>query len=319
MKWFEAMKRALPFPYWLFILVMFWPFFVVYFVFANFLGRPKKQVIVRSLLAMVAVVFFLGLITALNEKLETQTTKIGPPATSTTESAKVEEKRSETASVKETEGVANNLQKAKVLVVVDGDTVEVEIDGKSERIRMIGVDTPEVVDPRKPVQCFGKEASAFTKTALSGAFVWLESDSTQGDRDKYGRLLRYVWTDQGKTDFNKKLIAEGYAHEYTYNVPYIYRDEYLKAEKNAESRYLGLWDSSVCPTITVTIVSSRASTPKTNCIYSCSGPDKDCSDFKSQKEAQDFFGCCGFSANFDPMRLDNAKGNGNGLACESLP
>src|SRR3989304_444673 len=77
-----------------------------------------------------------------------------------------------------------------VVKVVDGDTIDVQIGEKIERVRMIGVDTPETVDSRKTAQCFGKEASNKTKEMLGGKNVRLESDSTQDDRDKYGRLLR---------------------------------------------------------------------------------------------------------------------------------
>src|SRR3989338_322463 len=100
-----------------------------------------------------------------------------------------------------------------VVKVIDGDTIDVKIGTKIERIRMVGMDTPEIVDPRKAVQCFGKEASNRTKLLLTGKSVALQSDPTQGERDKYGRLLRYVILDG--LNFNKRLIAEGYAHEYT--------------------------------------------------------------------------------------------------------
>ena len=80
-----------------------------------------------------------------------------------------------------------------VVKIVDGDTIDVSIDGQTERIRFIGLNTPETVDPRKPVECFGQEASKKVNEVLSGREVLLKVDSTQGDRDKYGRLLRYVY------------------------------------------------------------------------------------------------------------------------------
>jgi endonuclease YncB( thermonuclease family) len=76
-----------------------------------------------------------------------------------------------------------------VLKVVDGDTIHVSVDGKKLKIRMIGLDTPETVDPRKPVQCFGREASAQAKTLLGGQQVYLETDPSQDTIDKYGRTL----------------------------------------------------------------------------------------------------------------------------------
>jgi micrococcal nuclease len=130
-----------------------------------------------------------------------------------------------------------------VTKVVDGDTIKVNIDGNIETIRLIGVDTPETVDPRKPVQCFGMEASNKTKEILTGRKVRLEADPSQGERDKYGRLLRYVFLPSG-IDFNLQLIQEGYAHEYTYKVPYKYQREFKAAEKNAIENNIGLWGTS---------------------------------------------------------------------------
>ena len=77
--------------------------------------------------------------------------------------------------------------------VVDGDTIKVSMNGKVETLRLIGIDTPETKDPRKPVQCFGAEASRKATELLAGQKVRLEADASQGERDKYGRLLRYVW------------------------------------------------------------------------------------------------------------------------------
>lgn len=132
-----------------------------------------------------------------------------------------------------------------VIKVVDGDTIHVSVDGTNQTVRLIGIDTPEVVDPRKPVQCFGKEASSRAKEILTGKQVRLENDLAQGDKDKYGRLLRYVFLADG-TNFNKKMITDGYAHEYTYNLPYKYRDEFKLAEKDARINKRGLWADNVC-------------------------------------------------------------------------
>ena len=91
--------------------------------------------------------------------------------------------------------------------VVDGDTIEITRYGKSEKVRLIGVDTPETLDPRKTVQCFGKEASDFSKSSLSQKVVRLEFDPNVGERDKYNRLLAYVWVDG--TLYNKPLFCSG--------------------------------------------------------------------------------------------------------------
>ncbi len=132
-----------------------------------------------------------------------------------------------------------------VIEVVDGDTIKVSIDGKTETLRLIGIDTPETKDPRKPVQCFGQEASNNAKKLLEGKKVRLESDESQSARDKYDRLLRYVYLEDG-TSYNKQIIADGYAHEYTYDTPYKYQQEYKQAQKDAEANNKGLWSPDTC-------------------------------------------------------------------------
>lgn len=133
-----------------------------------------------------------------------------------------------------------------VVSVIDGDTLKVNINGTTETLRLIGIDTPETVDPRKPVQCFGEEASKKAKETLTDKKVRLEADSTQGERDKYQRLLRYVYLEDG-TSFNKLMIEEGYAHEYTYQSnPYKYQTEFIDAEKSARENKRGLWGEATC-------------------------------------------------------------------------
>lgn len=134
----------------------------------------------------------------------------------------------------------------KVLKVVDGDTLDIDIDGKTERLRLIGMDTPETVDPRKTVQCFGKEASDKAKEILNEKMVSIEADNSQGERDSYGRLLRYVYLEDG-TLFNKYMIAEGYAHEYTYQSnPYKYQTDFQETEKQSREAKKGLWNPDTC-------------------------------------------------------------------------
>jgi len=126
--------------------------------------------------------------------------------------------------------------------VVDGDTIKL---ANGDTVRLIGIDTPETVDPRKPVQCFGEEASARTRELLDGEHVYLEYDPTQGRVDRYGRTLAYVWTTDGSL-VNEQLVAEGYAHEYTYEIPYKYRDEFNAAEASARDNERGLWAAGAC-------------------------------------------------------------------------
>ena len=121
--------------------------------------------------------------------------------------------------------------------VIDGDTIIVEIDGKQERVRLIGVDTPETVHPSKPVEYFGKEASEFTKRMVEGKKVRLEFDWQK--RDKYGRLLAYVYLPDG-TFLNAEIIKQGYGFAYT-RFPFKYLEEFRQYERKARENSRGLW------------------------------------------------------------------------------
>ena len=123
--------------------------------------------------------------------------------------------------------------------VVDGDTIIVEIDGKKERIRLIGVDTPETVHPNKPVEHYGKEASAFTKKLAEGEMVRLECDDDTQRRDRYGRLLAYVYLPDG-TFLNAEIIKQGYGFAYT-RFPFKYMEQFRQYERSARETGTGLW------------------------------------------------------------------------------
>ena len=132
---------------------------------------------------------------------------------------------------------------ARVTKNVDGDTIKVYVGGRTESIRMIGVDTPETVHPSKPVEYFGKEASNFTKRMCHvGDTVYLTYD--WDPRDKYNRLLAYVWYKaEGKWVLhNLNLIANGYGHAYT---SFAFKQDYMnlftQAERNARNNDRGLW------------------------------------------------------------------------------
>lgn len=124
-----------------------------------------------------------------------------------------------------------------VSYVVDGDTINIEEIGS---IRLIGIDTPETVDPRKEVQCFGIEASNKARELLEDQIVTLELDSSQGYTDKYGRVLAYVYLEDGRM-FNELMLSLGYAYEYTYNTPYKYQDIFKNEQNIARENRLGLW------------------------------------------------------------------------------
>lgn len=147
----------------------------------------------------------------------------------------------------------------KVTRVIDGDTIEIEPSASSgqkvrERVRYLGIDTPETVDPRKPVQCFGVEASKKNRELVEGKAVRLEKDIT--DKDKYGRLLRYVYVDpsvsSGQVLFvNLELVKQGFAFSYTYPPDVKHQTEILEAEKEAREANRGLWQA--CPAASPTI------------------------------------------------------------------
>lgn len=127
-----------------------------------------------------------------------------------------------------------------VKTVIDGDTLIIETPDGEEKVRLIGIDTPEV-DPNKGgPECYGKEASKRTKELVEGQSIKVETDSTQGTRDKYDRLLAYVRLSDGAI-LNETLIKEGYAREYTFNQPYRYQSEFKSAQSQAKSGKRGLW------------------------------------------------------------------------------
>lgn len=128
--------------------------------------------------------------------------------------------------------------------IIDGDTVRVSIGGKIEKVRLIGVNAPELGDSRARVRCFAYAAKWFAREKLQGLTVTLESDPTQADRDRYGRLLRYAFWNNG--NFNLYIIKQGFAYEYTYNRPYRYQEEFKDAQQYAEGSKWGLWDPKEC-------------------------------------------------------------------------
>jgi len=118
--------------------------------------------------------------------------------------------------------------------VVDGDTI---LLNNGERVRLIGVDTPETKHPKKPVEYFGKEASAFTKKMVEGEVVTLKYDWQS--KDKYGRTLAYVYLKDG-TFLNAEIVKQGYGHAYT-RFPFKYLEQFKEYEKEARENKRGLW------------------------------------------------------------------------------
>lgn len=126
---------------------------------------------------------------------------------------------------------------------VDGDTIVVNMNGRAETIRFIGIDTPETHKPNTPVQCYGPAAAAHTKNviAAAGGKVRLVSDSLSTNRDRYDRLLRYVYLPDG-TNVNELNIKQGYAFYYPY-FPFSKRGAFSAAEQQAMTAHRGLWSA----------------------------------------------------------------------------
>ena len=193
--------------------------------------------------------------------------------------------------------------------VVDGDTIRVST---GVTLRLIGMDTPETVDPRKPVQCFGREASTHAHELLDNTSVSLEYDPTQGRLDRYGRTLAYVWMSDGRL-FNQLMIEDGFAHEYTYSVPYKYQAAFIAAEQDARLTERGLWSPTTCAGDTTSPTSGSGVVPnaRPGCDSSYPGvcippppPDLDCADIAERNFAV---------VGADPHRFD---GNHDGIGCE---
>ncbi|MDO8551511.1 MAG: thermonuclease family protein [bacterium] len=209
-----------------------------------------------------------------------------------------------------TPAVESNKQEVKVTRVIDGDTIDVLINRKTERVRLIGINTPETVDPRKPVECFGKKAYQVANERLVGQTVWMEQDPSQTNRDRYHRLLRYIWTDGGTVDFGKKMIANGFAYEYTYNRSYKYQAIYKQAQKEAEEGKKGLWADNACPTPTENTNTGSGpveSGDSASYVCDCS---KACTKIANCAEAQYQLNTCG---------CKQRDADQDGIACDGAP
>lgn len=125
----------------------------------------------------------------------------------------------------------------KVVEVIDGDTIQVEFNNQIETVRLLGIDTPEITPSE---ECFGMKASQKAKELLKEQNVYLIPDSLSSDKDKYDRLLRYVFLPNGEF-INAELIKEGYAFNYIYE-PFQLMKQFDYLEKQAKENRLGLWD-----------------------------------------------------------------------------
>ena len=193
--------------------------------------------------------------------------------------------------------------------IVDGDTIDVRLtSGRRERIRLIGIDAAE------SGACYASAASARARQLALSRAVVLKGDATQDTRDRYGRLLAYVWLPGGK-DLGYQLVASGHARVYVYRTPYQRLWAYRDAEATAKSAAKGQWSACGAPTTPVTPpppTAPIAPSPPTNCHASYSPclpivADLDCADIRAMGVAPVRV------LGSDPYRLD---GDNDGLGCE---
>lgn len=242
--------------------------------------------------------------------------------------------KAKAAAEKKKQGLAPN---ATVTRVVDGDTLEVSMDGRTETVRLLLIDTPETVHPQKPVEPFGPEASQYVKDTLTGQQVHIKTGNEA--RDKYDRLLAYVYI--GNETIQEKLLRNGLAATaYLYN-DLTMLDRFHQVQQTAIDAKKGVWsipgyahvdhdhgfhseeqapepEAAPAPATPAAPAPAAPAAPAPNAglQYDPNGPDRDCGDFSSQAAAQAFMEASGSSLAGDPHRLD---GNDNdGLACESL-
>ncbi|MGH3631590.1 MAG: thermonuclease family protein [Sciscionella sp.] len=228
-------------------------------------------------------------------------------------------------------------QAATVVRVIDGDTIVVDRGQGQEHLRYIGMDTPEIVKPDTPVQPFGPQAAAANHALVSGKTVTLEKDVSEVDQ--YDRLLRFVWLRDptqptGWLMVDRVLLREGLAKVTTFPPDVKCVDAFLADQRYAQARGLGFWSdgtdlgaSASAPVGLIGPRSTASATPKSSAKPQGSAAfyrppdwdgisDVDCSDFKTNAQAQSFFVGTGGSRTNDPYRLDSDH---DGQACESLP
>ncbi len=204
-----------------------------------------------------------------------------------------------------------------VVSVTDGDTIRVMYNGVSTPVRFIGIDAPEI----NSQDCYAQEAKDYLETLLLNKKIKLEIDEKSGDTDKYNRLLRYVFLEDG-VNVNLLLIKEGYAKEYTYDANYKYQEEFKSAHEEAYVTEKGMW-SAMCDDTVLGISTSepvvvsptpvqpvqptqpvKSSSPSYTC--SCS---KTCKQMSSCEEAYYQLNTCGCSAR---------DGDDDGVPCEEI-
>lgn len=199
-------------------------------------------------------------------------------------------------------------EKDTVTEVIDGDTIRTSNHSK---IRLVGLDTPETKHPRKPVQCFGREASQKMNDLVAGKTVYLVADPTQSGKDKYGRDLFYIYLEDG-TNVAYTMIREGYGHEYTYNSnPHRWQSQFREAQRLAREENKGLWSPSTCSGNTEKSATQQTA-PAAPAPQQTQPSDVS---FSSCKEAR----AAGYSnmRRGEPGYSPDLDRDGDGVACES--
>lgn len=135
--------------------------------------------------------------------------------------------------------LASTPQTARVLTVNDGDTITVKLDGHTEKVRLVGIDSPETHDDRADYRDAAYAAKRYARSLMAGETVTLDPEPRQGDRDRYGRLLRYVILGDG-TNVNEAMVRKGYAHVYD-KFNFTLKSRFKAAESEAKREKLGVW------------------------------------------------------------------------------
>ncbi len=147
----------------------------------------------------------------------------------------------ETESAKKTQTSSGSYE---VLKVIDGDTIKIDYEGNVETLRLIGIDTPELGNSNETKECFAEEAQEKLAELIGENQITFEDDPSQGDADRYGRYLMYIFVNG--VNLNQKMLELGYAYEYTYDTPYKYQEAFKEAEETARTEKLGLWSETTC-------------------------------------------------------------------------
>ena len=129
--------------------------------------------------------------------------------------------------------------------VIDGDTFRINYKGETVSVRLIGINTPEIDTQNSSAECYGVEAKEYLKNAIEGKMIGLSIDPKQDKLDKYGRLLRYAYFDDG-SDIGSSIVWYGYGYEYTYDGEYYYQSAYKELQNEAKNNKRGLWQDNVC-------------------------------------------------------------------------